>query len=441
MAQTQEAPPATGAAQDWRSEYAYTAGVQAFIYGFPYIYNAKLRHDWVTQARDPAVVPYAAVNQFWHAARLIDATYRDGGCPNNDALYSLAWLDLREGPVILSHPDMADRYFTFELTGFTPWLRLPTDAGTTLPRAGQPGHGRTAYLRRQPARIVDGRMEGGYTGAFELICGQCGDHPYLDYSQIPPRLQQIRGPYTKERAWPRMRTTSGSEPAADGHRTRGASPARPGQEPARAGAGGWPASLEPSPRVGGADMTDQPNQELPPATRRRLIIAAVLRGLVVTTVLVVLYYLMPLDQPWDTGTAVRLVIGLLVFAGITVWQVKAVAGSRYPGLRAAEALGLIIPLYLLLFASTYFLMERASAANFTQSLSRTDALYFSVTVFTTVGFGDIAAKSETARVVLIVQMLADLALLGAGARVLLGAVRRGQQRRSGTDDGDGPAST
>ena len=188
-------------------------------------------------------------------------------------------------------------------------------------------------------------------------------------------------------------------------------------------------------------MTDQPNRELPPATRKRLIVGAVLRGLLVTTVLVVLYYLMPLDQPWDTGTAVRLVIGLLVFAGITVWQVKAVAGSRYPGLRAAEALGLIIPLYLLLFASTYFLMERASAANFTQSLSRTDALYFSVTVFTTVGFGDIAAKSETARAVLIVQMLADLALLGAGARVLLGAVRRGQQRRPGTGNGDGPAIT
>ena len=60
--------------------------------------------------------------------------------------------------------------------------------------------------------------------------------------------------------------------------------------------------------------------------------------------------------------------------------------------------------------------------------------------FTTVGFGDITAKSEAARVVLIVQMLADLALLGAGARVLLGAVRRGQQRRSGASDGDGAAS-
>ena len=187
-------------------------------------------------------------------------------------------------------------------------------------------------------------------------------------------------------------------------------------------------------------MTDQPNQELPPARRRRLIIVAVLRGVAVTTALVVLYYLLPLDRPLDTGTVVRLLIGLLVFAGLAVWQVRAIVGARYPHLRAAEALGFIVPLYLLLFASTYLLMERTSAANFTQPLTRTDALYFSVTVFTTVGFGDIAAKSQTARVVLIVQMLADLALLGAGARVLLGAVRRGQQRRTGTGDGDDPAT-
>lgn len=39
-------------------------------------------------------------------------------------------------------------------------------------------------------------MEGGYTDLFELICPQCGDHPYLDYSEVPYRLQRIRGPYT-----------------------------------------------------------------------------------------------------------------------------------------------------------------------------------------------------------------------------------------------------
>ena len=59
----------------------------------------------------------------------------------------------------------------------------------------------------------------------------------------------------------------------------------------------------------------------------------------------------------------------------------------------------------------------------------------------TVGFGDIAAKSEPARVILIVQMLGDLALLGAGVRLLLGAVRRGRERRSDTGDDPGPAAS
>ena len=41
---------------------------------------------------------------------------------------------------------------------------------------------------------MDGRVEGGYTGRFELICPGCGDNPYVDYSEIPPRLQWLRGP-------------------------------------------------------------------------------------------------------------------------------------------------------------------------------------------------------------------------------------------------------
>jgi voltage-gated potassium channel len=187
-------------------------------------------------------------------------------------------------------------------------------------------------------------------------------------------------------------------------------------------------------------MTNEHDQLRPPAVPRRLMLRAALRSLLIATALVVLYYLLPLDHKWDADTAVRLSLGLLVFAGVMVWQVRSIAGSRYPALRAAEALGLIIPLYLLLFASTYFLMERATEASFTEPLTRTDALYFTVTVFATVGFGDITAKSETARVVVIVQMLADLALLGAGIRVLVGAVHRGRERRSGTgDDVSGPS--
>jgi hypothetical protein len=55
--------------------------------------------------------------------------------------------------------------------------------------------GWAAVLRCQPAHIVDGRAEGPYTDAFEIICCECGDDPRLEYAEVPPRLQLIRGPY------------------------------------------------------------------------------------------------------------------------------------------------------------------------------------------------------------------------------------------------------
>jgi hypothetical protein len=60
---------------------------------------------------------------------------------------------------------------------------------------GQPRPDWTVVLRRQPTRIVEGRPEGGYTDEFEIICCDCGDDPGLDYREVSPALQRIRGPY------------------------------------------------------------------------------------------------------------------------------------------------------------------------------------------------------------------------------------------------------
>jgi hypothetical protein len=52
----------------------------------------------------------------------------------------------------------------------------------------QPGGGWTVVVRRRPARMVEGRPEGRYTDAFEVICCDCGDHPDLDQKHL--RLHQ-----------------------------------------------------------------------------------------------------------------------------------------------------------------------------------------------------------------------------------------------------------
>ena len=94
-------------------------------------------------------------------------------------------------------------------------LRTEPDGTMALPLAGQPGHGRTAFVRRQPVRIVDGRFHGGSTGVFELICPSCGDHPYLDYSQVPPRLQWLRGPRRLEAALAAYHKHMGASPRSE----------------------------------------------------------------------------------------------------------------------------------------------------------------------------------------------------------------------------------
>ena len=61
---------------------------------------------------------------------------------------------------------------------------------------------------------------------------------------------------------------------------------------------------------------------------------------------------------------------------------------------------------------------------------RTDSLYFTVTVFATVGFGDITATSQVARIVVIAQMILDLLVLGLVVKVFVGAVEIGRGMRT-----------
>jgi voltage-gated potassium channel len=160
----------------------------------------------------------------------------------------------------------------------------------------------------------------------------------------------------------------------------------------------------------------------------------VLRVLVSAAIVVTAYYLLPFDRAATWGAITLLVVGLVALIVLIGFQVRSIVRSPFPNLRAVEALAISLPLFLLLFASTYYVMARLSPGSFGVHLTRTDAMYFTVTVFTTVGFGDISAKTETARLVVTGQMIADLLVLGLGIRIIFGAVSRSQQHHQQRQD-------
>ena len=179
-------------------------------------------------------------------------------------------------------------------------------------------------------------------------------------------------------------------------------------------------------------------QSLGRVQARRLFARVLFRSLAGVVVLLTLYYFLPFQDLRGVPVWICLLGALVLLAAVIVAQVRGIVTSRYPGVYAVEALAVTVPFFLLMFASAYLVLAQDNAANFsTHQLTRTDSLYFVLTTFATVGFGDITATSQTARVLVMAQMILDLVALGLGVQVYRGAVQVGR-RRSGAGAGSRP---
>jgi voltage-gated potassium channel len=168
---------------------------------------------------------------------------------------------------------------------------------------------------------------------------------------------------------------------------------------------------------------------------RRLLLTCTLRSVLGIAVLLVLYATLPLTAAPPGVVLVLLVVGLLLFGALVTRQFVAIDRSPHPGLRAGEALAVAIPLFLLLFAATYLRWSEGDPAAFSEHLDRSSALYFTVTTFATVGFGDVTAVSDGARNLVTGQIVGDLLVLGLVVNAMASVARRARAR------GTGPAAT
>ncbi|MDE2410348.1 MAG: DUF1254 domain-containing protein [Sphingomonadales bacterium] len=111
-----------GKVRDWRALNAALfrgqppdlelVAARAYIWGMPLVAAARIREAFSAPPPQGQGTP---INRFLHRRKLSGPEMRVGVGPNNDTIYSLAWLDLRDGPMVVKTPDFGSRYYTFSI--------------------------------------------------------------------------------------------------------------------------------------------------------------------------------------------------------------------------------------------------------------------------------------------------------------------------------------
>ena len=173
-------------------------------------------------------------------------------------------------------------------------------------------------------------------------------------------------------------------------------------------------------------------ESLSPPQLRRYRALLLARSALVGALLFAAYYLFPLDQPENVGL-LFLIGGLALIGAAIAWQVHAILNSRFPRVRGLQTFISGIPLLLVVFAAVFYFTKLAEPSSFSEPMDKIGAMYFTVTVFSTVGFGDVSAETDVARFLVTIQMLFDLVIIGLAAKVVLGAVTAGLEKQSAED--------
>jgi voltage-gated potassium channel len=154
----------------------------------------------------------------------------------------------------------------------------------------------------------------------------------------------------------------------------------------------------------------------------------VLAQLALPAFVLVAYFALPVyEDGRGAGAPYRIVVfvgGLVGVSALFVHQTR--MSSRDEPLNS-QMRWLLTAVWITIafFSIVYLVLARTGTTEIVGLRTKIDALYFTVTVLTSVGFGDIHAVGQTARVVVTIQMVFDVLFVAAAVT----ALRRSHARR------------
>ena len=154
---------------------------------------------------------------------------------------------------------------------------------------------------------------------------------------------------------------------------------------------------------------------------------------------IVAYYAIPVGEVPSSWDILFASAGLLGGIGALVWvtlrQLRVMTHYQAgdPSVRL-DVLALVVFVVVPLFALGYYALEQGDPGQFAEMSTKTDALYFTMSTLGTVGFGDVHATGQLARVLVTFQIVFDLVFVAALVSVLTTQFRaRAAERRGAAD--------
>lgn len=162
--------------------------------------------------------------------------------------------------------------------------------------------------------------------------------------------------------------------------------------------------------------------------RRRFPVLRLVEALAVTAAGLVVYLTLPLPEENAVSQAILLVLALGAVVAVAGWAVQRAWTREQVGARL-RLLALVLYVAMIVFALAYASMAANDPQAFSQPLDRVDALYFTATVLATVGFGDITAVTQPARLLVTFQMVFNVLVVSTALGLIVNAPRQAQEQR------------
>lgn len=143
------------------------------------------------------------------------------------------------------------------------------------------------------------------------------------------------------------------------------------------------------------------------------------------TLVVVVYFVLPVQQESAVhATALRVlatVLGVVAMGALVTRELRRQVQSGYD--RRLDGLLLAVIVVVVGFSLIYFLVNRNDPAQVSGLHTRIDALYFTMSTMTTVGYGDVHAEGQAARALVVVQLVFNLVFVTTAAALVSSRIR------------------